>query len=128
MWQAVPFVAFSVQAELSTIPSELYEAARLDGASAWQLFRSVTVPMLRSIFMVLAFLSFIWDFKVFTQVWAVRQGGPNRSTVTLPVYIYEQGISASHFGIGAAGSVVMVAILAGLLAYYIRHMLKTESL
>ncbi|MFG1924152.1 carbohydrate ABC transporter permease [Cryptosporangium sp. NPDC048952] len=126
VWQAVPFVAFTVQAGVLTIPDEYYEAARMDGASGWRAFRAVTVPILRPILFVLAFLSTIWDFKVFTQVWAVRQGGPDGQTVTLPIYIYDMGIASSRYGLAAAGAVVMVAILGVAMVVYLRHMLRTE--
>lgn len=126
VWQAVPFVAFTVQAGVLTIPEEYFEAARMDGASGFRAFRAVTVPILRPILFVLAFLSTIWDFKVFTQVWAVRQGGPDGQTVTLPIYLYDVGIASSRYGLAAAGAVVMVAILAVAMVVYLRHMLRTE--
>ena len=126
VWQAVPFVALTVQAGLLTIPGELIEAARIDGAGAVRIFRSIIAPTLRSILVVLTFLSTIWDFKVFAQVFAVRQGGPNSSTVTLPVFIYNSGISASRFGVAAAGAVVMVLLLAGVLVVSVRNTLRTE--
>jgi N,N'-diacetylchitobiose transport system permease protein len=126
VWQAVPFVAFTVQAGVLSIPAEYYEAARMDGAGPMRSFRLVTVPIIRPILTVLAFLSTVWDFKVFTQVFAVRQGGPDGSTVTLPVYIYDVGIASSHYGVAAAGAVVMVLILAVAMVLYLRQMLRTE--
>ncbi|GGJ94632.1 sugar ABC transporter permease [Pilimelia anulata] len=126
VWQATPFVALTVQAGLLAVPGELYEAARMDGAGPWRTFRSITVPMIRPILTVLTFLSAIWDFKVFTQVWAVRQGGPDGQTVTLPVYLYDLGIASSSFGPAAAGAVLMVLILAVCLVFYLRRMLRTE--
>lgn len=126
VWQAVPFVAFTVQAGVLTIPEEYYEAARMDGASGFRTFRAVTVPILRPILFVLAFLSTIWDFKVFTQVWAVRQGGPDGATGTLPIYLYDLGIASSRYGLAAAGAVLMVAILGVAMVLYLRHMLRTE--
>jgi N,N'-diacetylchitobiose transport system permease protein len=126
VWQAVPFVAFTVQAGVLSIPTEYYEAARMDGAGPVRAFRAVTVPIIRPILTVLAFLSTVWDFKVFTQVWAVRQGGPDGSTVTLPVYIYDLGIASSRYGVAAAGAVVMVLILAVAMVLYLRQMLRTE--
>ncbi|SHM52170.1 carbohydrate ABC transporter permease [Cryptosporangium aurantiacum] len=126
VWQAVPFVAFTVQAGVLSIPEEYYEAARMDGAGPVRAFRTITLPILRSILAVLAFLSTIWDFKVFTQVWAIRQGGPDGATTTLPIYLYDVGIASSRYGLAAAGAVVMVLILAVGMVFYLRHMLKTE--
>jgi N,N'-diacetylchitobiose transport system permease protein len=124
VWQAVPFVAFSLQAGLLSIPREVYEAARMDGAGAWRTFRSITMPILRPIFVVLAFLSFVWDFRAFTQVYTMRQGGPDRATVTLPVYLYQEGIAASHYGVAAAVSVLMIVLLGSGLAVYVRLTMK----
>ncbi|MBN1173988.1 MAG: sugar ABC transporter permease, partial [Micromonosporaceae bacterium] len=75
---------------------------------------------------VLTFLSTIWDFKVFAQVFAVRQGGPSGQTTTLSVFLYNVGIASSRFGVAAAGAVVMVLMLAGLLIFSVRNTLRTE--
>jgi N,N'-diacetylchitobiose transport system permease protein len=124
VWQAVPFVAITLYAGLTAIPRELREAMHVDGAGPWRVFRSLIVPSLRPLFMITAFLAVIWDFKVFTQVWLVRQGGPDRQTVTLALYTYQQGIATSHFGRAAAISLVMVLMLLAVLVYYIRAMLR----
>ena len=127
VWQAIPFVAITLYAGLTAIPRELREAMLVDGASPWRSFWSLIVPVLKPLFMVTCFLSIIWDFKVFTQVWLVRQGGPNRQTVTLSVYAYQEGIATSHFGRAAAISVTMVVLLLAALVFYIRLMLRTQE-
>jgi N,N'-diacetylchitobiose transport system permease protein len=83
--------------------------------------------VLRPLFLITAFLSIIWDFKVFTQVFLVRHGGPDRQTITLSLYAYQQGIAASHFGKAAAISMVMVVLLVLALTFYIRYMLRTQE-
>jgi N,N'-diacetylchitobiose transport system permease protein len=88
IWQSIPLVAFSVYAGLLAIPRELHEAARMDGASEWQILRLVTIPLIRPLLLLLAFLSVIWDFKVFTQVYTMVQGGPDGETVTLSLFAY----------------------------------------
>ena len=125
VWQAIPFVAFSLYAGILSIPRELYETARVDGAGEWTMFRHITLPILAPLFMILVFLSAIWDFKVFTQVYAMRQGGPAGQTVTLSLYAYIQGISQSQFGRAAAASVIMVLLLLIVLVPYIRRLLRT---
>ncbi len=125
VWQAIPFVAFSMYAGILSIPRELYETARVDGAGEWTMFRRITLPILAPLFMILVFLSTIWDFKVFTQVYAIRQGGPAGETVTLSLYAYIQGISQSQFGKAAAASVIMVLLLLLVLVPYIRRLLRT---
>jgi N,N'-diacetylchitobiose transport system permease protein len=127
VWQAVPFVAFSVFAGIGSIPREEFEAARVDGAGERAIFRWITLPSLAPLFMILTFLSCIWDFKVFTQIWTMRQGGPNGETVTLAIYAYQTGISGSRFGVAAAVSCVMVALLLVVLVPYIRRMIRTEE-
>jgi N,N'-diacetylchitobiose transport system permease protein len=127
VWQAVPFVAITLYAGLTAIPRELREAMHVDGAGPWRVFRSLIVPSLRPLFMITGFLAVIWDFKVFTQVWLVRQGGPDRQTVTLALYTYQQGIATSHFGRAAAISLVMVLMLLAVLVYYIRAMLRVQE-
>lgn len=127
VWQAVPFVTFSVSAALTTVPDEINEAAMIDGAGAWQRWREITFPLIRPIIGVLAFLQVIWDFKAFTQVYALRQGGPDSSTTTLPILIYAEGIARSQFGVAAAASVVTVAILLVLLAFYLRSAVRAEE-
>jgi N,N'-diacetylchitobiose transport system permease protein len=127
VWQAIPFVAITLYAGLTALPAELREAMRVDGAGPWREFRSLILPVLKPLFMITAFLSVIWDFKVFTQVWLVRQGGPNRSTITLSLYAYQEGIATSHFGKAAAISMVMVALLLVALVAYIRQMLASQE-
>lgn len=127
VWQSVPFVAFSLYAGILSIPPELTETARVDGAGERQIFRYVKLPALLPLLLILAFLSIIWDFKVFTQVWTVAQGGPDGETVTLSIFAYIVGLSRSQFGIAAAVSVVMVLLLLLVLIPYIRRMLKSQD-
>ncbi len=127
VWQAIPFVALTLYAGLTAIPRELYEAIRVDGAGAVQTFRSLILPVLRPLFLITAFLSIIWDFKVFTQVFLVRHGGPDRQTITLSLYAYQEGIAGSHFGKAAAISMTMVVMLVIALTFYVRYMLRTQE-
>jgi len=127
VWQAVPFVAFSLRAGILSIPTEQYEAARVDGASDRAIFRRITLPSLLPLILILTFLSAIWDFKVFTQIWTVRQGGPAGETVTLAIYAYLKGITGAQYGLASAVAVVMVVLLALVLIPYIRTMLRTQD-
>jgi N,N'-diacetylchitobiose transport system permease protein len=124
VWQAIPLVALSLYASTAAISGELYEAAAIDGAGAWQRFTAVTWPAIRPMVLVLTFLSVIWDFKVFTQVYGIRQGGPNRETVTMALYAYQQGIGSRQFGTAAAISVIMMVLLTAGLAWYARMMVR----
>ncbi len=125
VWQAVPFVALSLYAGLSQVPQELYEAARVDGAGPWGLFRRVTVPVLSPIVGLLVILSVIWDFNVFTQIWVITQGGPNGSTETIGIWSYVTAFTSSEFGLGAASSVVSMVLVACLSFYYVRVLVRS---
>lgn len=127
VWQSVPFVAFTMYAGLTTIPAELYEAARMDGAGAGRIFTSVIFPSLRPFFLATTFLEVIWVFKCFVQVYALNFGGPQRLTETLPVYAFTEGIGNQHYGIGAAIAVLTILMLGALMAYYFRIILKQED-
>jgi N,N'-diacetylchitobiose transport system permease protein len=127
VWQAVPFVAFSLRAGILAISTDQYEAARVDGAGERQIFRRITFPSVLPLFMILAFLSSIWDFKVFTQIWTVRQGGPAGETVTLAIYAYLKGIAGAQYGLASAIAVVMVVLLLFLLIPYIRRLLRQQE-
>jgi N,N'-diacetylchitobiose transport system permease protein len=127
VWGAVPFVAFTLYAGITSVPHEWREAMRVDGAGPFRVFRSLLFPVLKPLFMITCFLSIIWDFKVFEQVWLVRQGGPDRSTITLVIYAYQQGIATSRFGPAAAISLAMVLMLLVAMIFYMRLMLRTQE-
>jgi N,N'-diacetylchitobiose transport system permease protein len=126
VWGAVPFAALSIYAGLLTVPAELSEAARVDGAGAARIFRRITFPLLRPIYAILVVLSVIWDTKVFPQVWLTTKGGPYQQTVMLGVYIYTKGINGSQFGVASTIAVLMTVLLLGLSWLYVRAM-REES-
>ncbi|MFB7662934.1 carbohydrate ABC transporter permease [Kitasatospora sp. NPDC056138] len=127
VWGSIPFVAFNMYAGLTTIPAELYEAARMDGAGAFKIFTAVVFPSLRPFFLATTFLEVIWVFKCFTQVYAMNFGGPQRLTETLPVYAFVEGFGNQHYGTGAAIAVLTIVMLGVLMAYYFRIILKQED-
>jgi N,N'-diacetylchitobiose transport system permease protein len=124
VWQAIPFVALSIYAGLLSIPRELSEAARVDGGNERQIFRHITLPSVAPLMLMLIFLSVIWDFKVFTQIYAMSLNAPD-NTMTLSVYAYVIGISDQQYGYAAAASVVMMFLLLFALVPYIRRMINS---
>jgi len=127
-WGAIPFVAFSTYAGLTQVPDEVLEAASLDGSSAWQRFRHIVVPYVRSILLVLLILQVIWDLRVFAQIYALQTiGGVRADTNTIGVYIYSVSMATGDLGSGGAIAVILVIVLLAISAYYIRSMLKTED-
>lgn len=125
VWGALPFIVLTLYAGLTQIPAELYESAEVDGASAWVQFRSITLPLLAPILVIVAALSTIWDFRVFTQIYILQAaGGITSETNTLGIFAYRTSFSGNDFGAGAAISVVMVILLAGLSVWYVGRMVK----
>lgn len=122
IWQSYPFVAISLLAGLQTIPKELYEAAAVDGASSWQRFRYVSLPMLRNLIIILLILSTIWDFKVFDQMYVLTEGGPGRSTMILGIYTWKMAFGYLQMGRAGAVSLIMFLILIITTIFYLRRM------
>ncbi|MFF1615148.1 carbohydrate ABC transporter permease [Amycolatopsis sp. NPDC058278] len=125
VWQSVPFAALTLHAGLSQIPRSYYEAAALDGAGAWRMHRTITVPFLQPILGLVTILSVIWDFTVFNQIWILTQGGPGGGTTTLGIWTFTRAFSRNDFGQGAAIAVVSVALLVGLTAVYVRRLVRS---
>jgi len=125
VWGAIPFVAITVYAGLAQVPRELVEAAEIDGAGPLRVFRDVTFPVLKPIFLILTSLSIIWDFGVFTQPYLLI--GASHVDVTnylMGVYVFIEGYAHSDFGRGAAISLLMLLIVAVLSVFYVRQMVK----
>ncbi|MFD1146180.1 carbohydrate ABC transporter permease [Saccharothrix hoggarensis] len=127
VWQSVPFAALSLYAAMVTVPGELYEAARMDGAGAWRVFASITFPMLRAMFGLITCLEVIWVVKAFVQIWVISQGGPGQATTTLPVYAFQVAQSLQRYDLGAAVSMLMVLLLVLALLAYFRQMYRQEE-
>ncbi|MDR7381081.1 carbohydrate ABC transporter permease [Promicromonospora iranensis] len=127
VWQSVPFAALTLYAGLTTVPAELFEAARIDGAAGWALFRRITFPVLRSLFGLITSLEVIWVFKCFVQIWAISEGGPNDATTTLPVYAYQVAQTLNRYDLAGAVSVITVVVLTVLLLVYFRQSLRQET-
>ena len=120
VWQFTPFVIVSVLARLQTIPLELYEAARVDGASAPARFRHITLPQLRAVLFVVVLLRSIWMFTKFDTVWLWGEGaGAGREIRTLPIYAYMRTFTYYQAGFGAALAVIMfLMLMAATLVYF----------
>jgi N,N'-diacetylchitobiose transport system permease protein len=125
VWGAIPFVAITVYAALSQVPHELVEAAQIDGARSWRVFKDVTMPVIMPVLLILTSLSIIWDFGVFTQPYLlIGQGHQDPTNYLMSVYLYIEGYTKTEFGRGAAISIIMLAIVAALSVVYIRRMLR----
>ncbi|GAA2451916.1 MULTISPECIES: ABC transporter permease subunit [Streptomyces] len=127
VWGSIPFVALNMYAALTTVGTELYEAAKMDGASGWRTFWSVVFPNLKPFFLITTFLEIIWIFKAFAQVYAMNLGGPDRESETLPVFAYIEGQGQAHYGLAAAISVLTIVMLIAAMSFYFRLILKQEE-
>jgi N,N'-diacetylchitobiose transport system permease protein len=125
VWGAVPFVVITVYAGLAQVPRELVEAAEIDGASPLRVFRDVTFPILKPIFLILTSLSIIWDFGVFTQPYLlIGASHVDTSNYIMGVYVFIEGYAHSDFGRGAAISLLMLVMVAAMSVFYVRRMVQ----
>src|SRR5215216_648829 len=111
IWRGIPFVAITLLAGLQTIPQSLYEAATLDGASRWQLFRYVTLPLLTPIIAIVMTFSVLFTFTDFQLIYVLTRGGPVNATHLMATLSFQRGISGGNLGEGAAIAVAMIPFL-----------------
>ncbi|MFA3835687.1 carbohydrate ABC transporter permease [Streptomyces aureus] len=129
IWIGIPFNLVILHSGLQNIPTELYEAAALDGASAWQQFRRITFPLLRPVSAITLLLGLVYTLKVFDLIWIMTKGGPGDASSTLATWSYQLGFGTllPKFGPGAAvGNIlILIALVFGLL--YIRVQRRQEA-
>ena len=112
IWRGIPFFAISILAGLQAVPTDLVEAAALDGASRFQRFRAVTWPVIRPITLIATLFSIIWTISDFQLVYVLTKGGPANSTHILGTFAYQIGMNATEIGQAAAISLYMFPVLA----------------
>jgi ABC-type sugar transport system permease subunit len=129
VWQSFPFIAITVLAGLKTVPAELYEAARVDGAGPVRIFTRITFPLLMPIFLVLLLLSVIWDFNVFTQSYVLTGFPGNRDEFNLSLYIYDKAFQfPPSYGLGGALALIFTVILLIVTVGYVRASVRQGAL
>jgi multiple sugar transport system permease protein len=127
-WQGTPFWTMMLLAGMQAIPPQLYEAAAIDGANAWQRFWFVTIPSLRSILIVTTLLSTIWTANSINFIYILTRGGPAGATMTFPMLAFDVGITgAGQLGMGAAISVLFFPFFIVAIYFLTRHMLSSEA-
>ncbi|GAA1984400.1 sugar ABC transporter permease [Catenulispora subtropica] len=122
VWISVPFVALTLYAGLTQIPGEYHEAAAIDGAGYWRRVRTVTLPFLRPVLMLVTVMSVIWDFNVFNQIWILTKGGPDGGTTTIAIWSFTKAFASQSYGQGAAIAVFSVVLLAVLAGWWVRRL------
>ena len=111
IWRGIPFIAITLLAGLQTVSPSLYEAATLDGATRWQIFKNITYPLLTPIIAVVMTFSVLFTFTDFQLIWAMTRGGPVNATHLMATYSYQKGILGGQLGEGAAIATAMVPFL-----------------
>jgi len=122
IWRGFPFFGISFLAGMKAIPGELYEAAAVDGATALQRFRHVTLPGVKNILIIVVLLSTIWTFNDFQIVYILTRGGPGGATQVLPVFTYEIAFGAQRLGEAIAVALYMLPALAAVIIVLARYM------
>jgi multiple sugar transport system permease protein len=127
VWAGIPFFTVNLLAGLQAVDNELYEAAEIDGANAWQRFNHITLPSLRYVIAVATLLSTIWTFNGFETIWLLTAGGPGNLTKVYSIMAYEKAIGSLQFGPGTAVAFSLTPVLAGFILLLSRYMRRDVS-
>lgn len=119
-WKSFPFMTIVLLAGLSSIPSNLYEAAKIDGANIWQTFKYITFPLLKNVSLICTTLMFIWTFNNFGNIYLLTQGGPGKATFTLSILTYYTAFFRGNIGYASAIAVIMSILLLIISIFYLR--------
>jgi len=118
-WTGMPFCAFSILAGLYSIPKDVYDAASIDGTNSLQKFRYITLPMIKSVIMLITALVVIWTFTNFGAIWLMTKGGPLKSSTTFIIEIYLNAFQKINPGYASALSVISALFLLVLSSVYV---------
>nr|WP_216618147.1 sugar ABC transporter permease [Corallococcus carmarthensis] len=127
VWKTTPFVALLVLAGLQGIPEDLYKAARVDGASGWRQFRSITLPLLKPALLLAVLFRSLDAFRVFDAIYVLTEGGPANTTETLSIYAYKTLMRSGDFGYGSALSVATFLCVVLLAVVWLRWLGREEG-
>ncbi len=111
VWRGIPFFAILILADMQSIPTEMYEAADVDGASKVQQFFFITLPYLRDAIIITTLLRAVWEFNNVDLIYTLTGGGPAGATTTLPLYVVEEAVGSRNFGYGSALTIAGFVIL-----------------
>ncbi len=128
IWKGWPFTCLMLLAGLQSIPDDLYDAARIDGASAWQQFKSITFPLLIPVTTVLLLLSTIWTFYAFNQFYVMLGSDPGYQADVPSTLILREAFTSLHYGIGSAMSVILMLIMIVFSILYIKRIKPGEEI
>jgi multiple sugar transport system permease protein len=127
IWRGIPFLAINMLAGLQSIPGELYEAARVDGASALQSFWHITLPGLRTVALIASLMSFIWTANEFETFWVLTLGGPGTATEVFPIITYKLAFLGLELGKAAAVPIMLMPFFSILIVFLVRAVRGQEE-
>jgi multiple sugar transport system permease protein len=127
VWKLFPFVAIMVLAGLQSIPSVLYEAARIDGANFWEEVRHVMLPQVRPVIVAVTLLLVIWGLNSITIIYAITRGGPANKTLITPIQIFRLAFESTQFNQAAALSVMFFAVVIVIVFFYIKVLASSPA-
>ncbi|MGI6668461.1 MAG: carbohydrate ABC transporter permease [Acetivibrionales bacterium] len=129
IWRGIPFIALTVLSGLQTIPDELYEASRIDGAGTVKAFWHITLPLVKSVILVATLISTIWTLNDFETVYLLTGGGPGQSTTTIPIAAYNFAFSSvyGHIGRASAAALLTVPVLVELMLPVLNNLLGEDK-
>ena len=128
IWLGFPFMMVIALGGLQSIPQDLYEAAKVDGANRWQQFKNITLPLLKPVMIPAIVLGTVWTFNNINVMWLVSNGGePSNQTHILVSYVYKAAFNLYRYGYAAALSMIIFIILFGFVSYFLKRTKATEG-
>jgi multiple sugar transport system permease protein len=127
VWAGMPQTTVALLAGLQSIQDDLHEAAAVDGATAWQRFRTITLPQLKPVIIAITALDFIWNFNSFGIVYVLTEGGPAGKTQLPALFAYNQAFDYGQFGYASALGGAMVVVIAAVLVFYLWGRLREAT-
>jgi len=128
IWLGIPFNVILLSAGIAGLPEDVYEAAEVDGANAWQKLIYITIPLLKSTSIAVLMLGFIYTLRAFDLIWIMTKGGPGSATEVLPTFAYRLSFIHFNFGQSAAAAIIILVILLGAAVLYLQTTLNEETL
>jgi len=126
IWKMFPFVMLMTLAGLQAIPEQLYDAAKVDGATAWQKFIYISIPQLRPVMVIVVLLLTIWTFNSFTFIYIMTRGGPAFSTEILAMYVYRIGMEYFHFHLASSAATLLFLFMLIFSFFYLTFVKRME--
>ena len=120
VWHWAPYMTLVLLGGLASIPAETQEAAKVDGASSWAIFRDITLPQLKGVIAIVLLLKSVFALKAFDTIYTLSSGGPGTSTQTLAYFVYQTAFNYYDLGYAAAAAYVLTAVLMVLAGFYLR--------